>query len=476
MRDPGRAALSKSDMEKLRAVRRYRKITRKEIRAWAKAFTRKELAPKWRRRHLIDPLINELFIDGDFEKISLPTLRDIRVGLKKFVIQFDFASWYDQFLLDPDVQPYFTIKTKEGLFVHCTLPMGFRPSCLVGQRTSDILATLSNADRLFLAIYIDNILISADTEEECLAAAREFVERCKTAGAILNDADVPLEQRLQTKFEFLGVAYNLIDRELQHSDKTMDKLVKGLEIVRDDSQKFTFRRVAAVFGLLFWAQSVLPVDISKYFHALKFYREHMNIDDTEWNRECPAFPLNVRRELSAWFQEAIAAPPQPLLPKAKGESEGTIYTDASAYGWGAIFFSNEGVKTAGGPWSSDDLALWNVESSVAAEPLAFTKAISTFCSVHTRHVQVYTDHMSLTYPVNRGYGKAYSYNYAIRQIKECFPNLQITMCFIKGEDNVIADGISRGRGLEEFGVDGMKLPLRAHSGEDQGAYVDLLPN
>jgi hypothetical protein len=302
-------------------------------------------------------------------------LHTIRERLKKYVVDFDLSSWYDQFLLHPKVQRYFGIRTTKGTFVHRTLPMGFRPACLVAQTASEILGDLPDRERLFLAIYIDNFLISADTPEECIAAGNAFVERCRQAGAILNDNDIPMEATVKQQFEFLGVKYDLVAETVQQSEKTIRKLEVVNEVMET---QMTHRQVAAVFGLLFWANSVLPMDLSQFFNALRYYRKQGSVHDHEWNNTAEQPSAQVKRELREWVRQALTAKPQPLRIVDPPE-EATILVDASSYGWGAMCISAKGVMTAGDRWSMDDWAQWNLHSSVAAEPLAYTRAIAAFC-------------------------------------------------------------------------------------------------
>ncbi len=126
-----------------------------------------------------------------------------------------------------------------------------------------------------------------------------------------------------------------------------------------------------------------------------------------------------------------------------------MFVDASAFGWGCITFTNDGVKTFGAPWSEYDRMIHNVHSSVCAEPLALRKATvaSGVCSKH-KHVRAFVDHQPLVFAFGaadaRG-ARARSYNDCIRDIRQlCAAHHTVfSVAFVPGELNRTADKISR---------------------------------
>jgi hypothetical protein len=440
MRGVMHSRITESDMEILVGLARYEHTAPETIRAWAKAFCREEI-DKRRRRHLLEPALNDIITKGqDFPEIELPTYKEIRKNIRRWSIQFDFMSWYDQFSLTDEVASYFGVRHKRNTYRYRTLPMGFRPSCWIAQTAAEILAR--TGVEVYCAIYIDNVLFSSDKQENVVEAARIFMQRCSEAGVRINDPDLTLEQRLQEKFDFLGVSYDCVARTARNTEKTMAKL----RAARDqlvNKPVHSYRQTAAFVGLLFFAESIVPTTPAAAYHALKHFRQTVN-NPLNWDAVAPNMPHIVRREFICWIDDHLRGNSTPLdVPD--NESEATAYVDASAFGWGGIITDHLGnVRTVGGEWSAEDRRSWNLGSSVAAEPLALVKLIQAYASTESRHIRVFSDHLPLVYAFRAKWAKAHSYNAAILVLQNTFPLLRLSLEFVPGVDNIIADRISRG--------------------------------
>ena len=128
-----------------------------------------------------------------------------------------------------------------------------------------------------------------------------------------------------------------------------------------------------------------------------------------------------------------------------------IFTDASAWGWGAVsIWEGRVVSTASHPWTPEERMNWRVESSVVAEPLAVVKAVAKFLPARRAEcpagVRIWSDHLPLVFAAARGVGKAFAYSHMLSALSHregyffCFG-------FVAGENNP-ADPFSRGRTLQ----------------------------
>jgi hypothetical protein len=251
-------------------------------------------------------------------------------------------------------------------------------------------------------------------------------------------------------FEFLGVQYDLRPgaRSARNTTKTRDKLSAALGIVTGHSPT-TLRQMAAIFGVLFWAQSISPLPLCHFFAAMQYFRAlPLWATASHWNAPAPPLPPTARQHLRGWLVEAIRLPPVALIPPAPPGPDLRIWTDASAFGWGALVerLSDGAIMRIGRPWSPEDRALHNVASSVVAEPLALRRAVLAACTRSTRAVEVRTDHLPLVWAWRRGTGRVAAYNDCLVHVGHAFPNLHVDVQFVKGVDNVHADALSRGLG------------------------------
>jgi hypothetical protein len=103
------ASITAADEEMMRTLGRYAVIEDLHIQGLANVFTVVELQ-KGRRRHILEPLFNDLMRPDDFDSIALPTFSSIRCNLKKYAVQFDASAFYDQFRLAPGVSRFFAFR------------------------------------------------------------------------------------------------------------------------------------------------------------------------------------------------------------------------------------------------------------------------------------------------------------------------------------------------------------------------------
>ena len=158
-------------------------------------------------------------------------------------------------------------------------------------------------------------------------------------------------------------------------------------------------------------------------------------------------PDNVRTELITWAQIAATNAPVAVWVEEM-EPEYTVYCDASATGWGAISITKEGsILQLAQQWTTEDVAQWNVFSSVAAEPLALRKAVAALIPRTARSVTVYTDHLPLVFAAEKSFGKAYAYSAAI-QFLNSYHGTTFVLKFVPGESNP-ADILSRARSFPD---------------------------
>ncbi len=102
------------------------------------------------------------------ESYPLPKIEELFANLRFSV------SWaYQQLQLDDKSKQYVVINTHKGLFRYNRLPFGV--SCAIFQRTMESLLQ-------WVAVYIDDILISGKTGEEHLRTLDTVFQRIKESG------------------------------------------------------------------------------------------------------------------------------------------------------------------------------------------------------------------------------------------------------------------------------------------------------
>ena len=106
-------------------------------------------------------------------------------------VEFDFASYFDQFPLSEGVAEYFAFTNGHGTYVPRRMPMGASFAVAVATAATRILVYgVGEGLRVTIAHQIDNVRI-AGPEDDCRLAALRFIDRCRQAGVTLNDFNLP---------------------------------------------------------------------------------------------------------------------------------------------------------------------------------------------------------------------------------------------------------------------------------------------
>lgn len=315
--------------------------------------------------------------------------------------------------------------------------MGFRPAVEVAQAITLMLVDFKLPEGVRSSSYIDNVRFVGPSKKSVEEAGRTFTDRCQQVGAIIGSSS----KATQTD-DFLGERYDYKKATRKITTKTIDKLKYARELILK-SAPLSFRQLAAIFGLVFYASSVLDLKLSPFYSSLSFYRAQMS-QVTTWEDQSLPMPPKERQQTINWIASLLNNKPVPTVKESPSEPELTLYVDASEYGWGCVSIGKSSTRTYAGTWSKEDRDYNKVESSVTSEPLGAYRAIRCTVSTSMKAVRVYTDHTGLVYAGKRGYGKAYTYNHLLQKLSEEYRNTIFLFEYIKGSHNP-ADAYSRGK-------------------------------
>lgn len=427
-----KARFTKDELIELEQANKFRVCT---PRCGVKAFC----VPEWnksppRKRGIFWPDLNAAIPKSALMKDYIPRKDEVRrkCAESRYSRQFDLQSFYDQLSLHPNISPLFSVDGKSCL---TSLPMGFRPSAEVAQCVTVAMTDFQLPKGVNCIVYIDNIRFGGPSKAAVNLAAEAFLARASSCGAILNEFD----PEPATCEDFLGERYNLRKKRRCLTAKILDKLKIADELI---GQPLSFRQVSAVYGLLFFCSDVLNLDISRYFVALRFYRRTM-ASVPQWDDPAPTIDAAAELNLAAWIKEARANKTVPLWTDDNSFfPDLTIFSDASAIGWGAVAISNSGIRHFSGRWTEADSNM-GVAHSTKAEPLAVQRAVFSAVSTNCRQVLIMSDHQGLIFAGNAGYGKSEAYNSMCATLKAAFPSTKFRFDFIAGVDNTVADQLSR---------------------------------
>ena len=173
--------------EQTRAMLHSKVITEsKEAQAWSQVLLTLKPNAKWRFVMDFRQLNSSLKRDDGW---PLPRIDEVlqRVGNRKPKVfgKMDLTSGYHQMPLAKDSQQYTAFKTAYGLYEWCRVPMGLKNAAAYFQQrmATEVLNGLVNKE---CEIYLDDVLIDAQTDEEFIRSLENILERLEEKGIVLS--------------------------------------------------------------------------------------------------------------------------------------------------------------------------------------------------------------------------------------------------------------------------------------------------
>lgn len=466
-----RLAFPQQDMEKLKESK-LRELAADEIpgKMFVRGMPRDEEAKK-RRRILFEPFMNDVMRRDDLQYFR-QSERDVlrrQVQERKFNLQFDFASYYDQFELKSNIQPYYCVRTTNaanqnkklsshsqldvsnelagsptsGYTTFClkNLPMGGRHSCEVAQAVTWAILDGICPKGVEVATIIDNVRFVSDDFELIKKVGDEFLRRCAKANATLNDADKTVSERILQLECFSGEVYDFASKTRCLPPKTVEKLKVASLVMAgvSEGKGITYRQFAAVNGLVMYATDVLAVPIIRIQNILKEYAGVMVetshfLCPAHWDRKMTA-RLREGNAIATLLESLTMNLAVPVVSQLDS-CELTLVTDASAWGWAALAIrhSDGSVVTSGGPWSDDDRRFGRLQSSVTAEPLGILKGVISSVDGGTRSARILTDHQPLVCAAQtKGRIVCEKYAECLARLDALYPTCTFVFAHVAGE-------------------------------------------
>ena len=243
------------------------------------------------------------------DRYPIPLIQDLFAGLNggKVFTKLDLSHAYQQLLVDDKAKELLVINTHKGLFRYNRLPFGISSAPGLFQRIMENL--VRGIPRV--EVYLDDILISGETEEAHLQTLDQVLERLEKAGLKLKKGKCSF---LTTSVVYLG---HVID---EHGLRpTQDKV----QAVLAAPEPKNVTELKAYLGLLNYYGRFLPNLSSTLAPLYQLLNKN-----THWhwsNKERQAFQASKKLLTVA-----------PVLVHFDPSKDVILSCDASAYGIGAV--------------------------------------------------------------------------------------------------------------------------------------------
>ena len=346
-------------------------------------------------------------------------LQEIGIGRPKFFATLDMTSGYHQAPLKESVKHFTAFVTPGGgMYEWNRVAMGLMGAGSYFQR---VMATTVFADLLHkgVKIYLDDIIIYAETEEEFLRLMEEVFKRCEKANIILK----PSKCRFgMAEVEFVG--HKISQDGISFTEERIDAVTQ-IPLPSTAFQLKSFLGLANYFHSHIRNLSAMTEPLSEMLGKYEKKNSHRRL---EWT---------PRREAAfETVKEAIHRCPKLFFVQA--DLPIYLQTDSSDYGIGAYLFQKDGDVEYPVAFLSKSL---NKEQRKWAIP--DKEAYAIFYTIkkwdhllRDAKFILQTDHKNLVYINFEGTAK-------VRRWKLLLQEYNFQWEYIKGETNLVADWFSR---------------------------------
>lgn len=354
----------------------------------------------------------------DFQ-YPLPRIEDIFTKLEggQSFTKLDFVNAYNQLEVDEETSVLLAWSTHKGIYLLKRLPFGTKPACSIFQLIVErILQGVKGAVN-----FLDDIVVTGDTEEEHLRNLEEVLKRLKEAGFKLN---LKKCQFFEKSISYLG---HIIDKDGLRKDENKVKAMIETPKPKNVDQ------IRAFVGMINYYSKFVPKLAQILRPLYDLLKKGKNF---YWNAQCEIAFNKAKEEVASDRVLVHYNPDKPLR----------LACDASQAGIGAVLMhvEEDGIEK---PISFVSRVLSNAEknySMIHKEALAIYWAVKKFYQyLAGRRFELCSDHKPLKALFGENKSLPQMAAGRLQRWALFLSSFNYKFIYIKGIDNVKADGLSR---------------------------------
>jgi hypothetical protein len=352
------------------------------------------------------------------------------------------ASFYGFELSDPVTRSFYRFRDETGqLYEQNVLMMGLVASVELQQIISSVIAGHEDYVKpqykapVVPEIWVDNMRYCGN---------KEILKKCESfllKSSFFCNASIEIEE-ISYIYDFLGATWDHQNKTVRLADKTFNKLPKILP------DQISAHDLEGLIGRLIFVAQIMQDPLVNHYWLLKWARRFFN--GLNSGRISPEQMINIPPTAAASLSRWLAAASKPHKIRFSNflNKTGTLFTDASLFGWGAVLIMPDGsIQVAGGKLTEAD----HKNNINIAESIALDKSLTSFKSFISclSKLDILVDNTSVEFNVRRGMPRSDELASYIKSIWHKIFDLQISI-FINRVSTKLnpADSISRGQQLD----------------------------
>ena len=349
-------------------------------------------------------------LEGDAYPIPLLWPHIQQAAGNKYYICLDCNWGYWNVPLGGESKKYTALVTHKGTFEFNVLPFGIKTSGSVFQRAID--SVIGHLYHKGVLSYIDDIVIFGNSIDELLSLLEEVLKECEAKGLYLKMAKA---QWFRPDVKLLG--HIVSELGIRANPEKVEEVRKA----RAPSNRAELR---SFLGLASYMRKFVP-----HYSTIAFPLIELT---------SPKTPFTWSEEAEESFQALKESICDLVTLNAPKDGEFSIMTDASDYGIGAVLLQKQDDTLV--PLEFASYKFKPVErkwSTREREAFAVKWAVTRFHDyVQAGPFTLYTDHENLQWMHKSNKGKVQRWSLFLQQY-------DMTICYIKGDENAAADWLSR---------------------------------
>ncbi|KEG08279.1 putative target of rapamycin (TOR) kinase 1 [Trypanosoma grayi] len=271
---------------------------------------------------------------------------------------FDLEASFFQVGLPAETRGNFRCRTEKGELVDFTRPqMGYKCSPEIVHTISRVLAgdpevakpRYAAPAELTLHVWMDNIRITGP-RKSVESWGNIIMTNMRECGATVGGHEAPT-----ARCESIGVCFSHTAKTVPLSEKTLRKLKSATPL-----HKMSVGELESFTSRVMCAAGVQGGSLFRYYFFLKTVRRRLSrLNRGLLGAHGPAaLPLFALKIGQGWLDTLLQN--NPVNPPRAKPTSGTLVSDASLYGWGALLFKGSGeVWTTGGGHGGTPPALFH---------------------------------------------------------------------------------------------------------------------